>query len=74
MLKTRHFLEKSCKNRRSVGGSAPKFPLASGGWGATPDPVLLFPYSVATFYERLVLMLTRFIIVINEQMRNLSDF
>jgi len=49
------FLEKRCKNRRSVGdstfktllasggwgpGSAIKPPLASGGWG--PDPVLLF--------------------------------
>jgi len=27
-----YFLEKNCKNRFSVGGSATKPPLASGGW------------------------------------------
>jgi len=40
------FLEKNCKNRRSVGGSAPKPPLASGGWGSAPDTGLLFSYSI----------------------------
>jgi len=37
-LKMFYFLEKAGKNRRSVGGSAPNPPLASGGWGAAPRP------------------------------------
>jgi len=38
MPKTRYFLEKSCKNRRSVGGSAPKppWPPAAGAPPQTP--------------------------------------
>jgi len=36
MPKTRYFLEKSCKNRRSIEGSAPKSPLASAA-GAPPQ-------------------------------------
>jgi len=56
---------KSCKNPRSVGGSAPKLPFASGGCSR----IVIFSsyYAVATFYKRLVLMLTRFIIDIKEQ-------
>jgi len=53
MPKTRYFIEKSCKNRRSFGGSAPKPPLASGGWGSATDPVLLFAYAVANFLQTL---------------------
>jgi len=43
-----YFSEIICKNRRSVGGSAPKPPLASGGWGSAPDPELLFSYIITT--------------------------
>jgi len=42
MPKNALFFTKSCQNRRSVEGSAPKPPLASSGWSSAPDPVLLF--------------------------------
>jgi len=54
MPKTRYFLEQSCKYCGSVGGSAPKSLLASGGWGSAPDPVLIFSYAIATLYKRLI--------------------
>jgi len=54
MPKTRYVLVKSCKYCGSVGGSASKPPLASGGWSFDPDPVLLFSYAVATLYKRLI--------------------
>jgi len=44
MLKNALFFGKKCKNRRSFGDSAPKPPLASGGWGPPPDPKLLLRY------------------------------
>jgi len=70
MPKTRYFFFIISRYfRHSVGGSAPKPPLVR-----RPDPVLLFSFTVATFYKRLVLMLTRFIIVLKEQMRLVSDF
>jgi len=44
MLKNAYFLEKDVKNRRSVGGSAPELPLASGGcWRRSQTPALLLP-------------------------------
>jgi len=36
-FKTLYFLKKAGKNRHSVVGSAPKHPLASGGWGLRPQ-------------------------------------
>jgi len=32
------FFRGDCKNRLSVGGSAPESPFASGGWGSAPRP------------------------------------
>jgi len=47
MLKNTLFFEKTKRNRRSVGGSAPKPPLASGDWGLRPQtPKLLLPSHV----------------------------
>jgi len=37
MQKNALFFGKNCKNRRNVGDSAPKPPLASGGWGLRPQ-------------------------------------
>jgi len=43
MLKNAYFLEKSCKIAIALVGSAPKFPLACGGWGLrSQTPALLF--------------------------------
>jgi len=43
------YLKTICKYSQSVGGSAPKPPLASGGWGSVPDPDELFlSYIIAT--------------------------
>jgi len=64
MPKTRYFSEKSCKNRLSVGGSAPNPALASGGWGSAPDPCCFSPILLQLFRKRLVLILTHFITVI----------
>jgi len=51
MLKNALFFEKSWKNRRSVGGSASKPPLASGGWGLCPQaPELLFQSPVTLIF------------------------
>jgi len=38
MLKMLYFLEKAGKIATALGGSAPKPPLASGGWGSVPRP------------------------------------
>jgi len=45
MLEIALFLEKNWKNRRSVdGGSTPKPPMASSGWGLrSQTPKLLLP-------------------------------
>jgi len=48
MLKNGLILEKTCKNRRSVGGFTLNSPLASGGWGSAPDSELLFSNITAT--------------------------
>jgi len=48
MPKNELFFRTNCKNRRSVGSSAPKHPLASGGWGSAPEPELLFLNIIAT--------------------------
>jgi len=48
MPKNELVFRKDCKNRRSVGGYAPKPPLASGGWGSAPDPELLLSHIIAT--------------------------
>jgi len=40
MLKNAYFLGKNCKNRLSVGCSAPEPPLGFGGW---PDPRVVTP-------------------------------
>jgi len=45
MSKTRYFLEKNCKNLRSVEGSISNPSLASSGWGSAPNLVLLFSCS-----------------------------
>jgi len=42
------FFRKNCKNCRSVGGFAPKPPLASSGWGSAPDSELLFSHIIVT--------------------------
>jgi len=39
MPKNGLYFRKTCKNRRRVGSSAPKPPLASGSWCTAPDPV-----------------------------------
>jgi len=38
MLKNAHFLEKSCKNRFSIGGSAPEPTLPPAAGGSAPRP------------------------------------
>jgi len=43
-----YFLEKSCKNCQSIGGSTPNSPLASDGWGSISNIELLFSYIIAT--------------------------
>jgi len=48
MSKNRLFFRKKCENRRSDGGSTPKPPLTSGGWGFAPDLELLFSYIITT--------------------------
>jgi len=49
MLKNAYFLEKDVKNRFSIGGLAPKPPLASGGRGLRPQtPTLLLPPTITT--------------------------
>jgi len=48
MPKMSYFLEKNWKIRPGVGGSAPKLPLAFGGWGSALDHVLLFSYITAS--------------------------
>jgi len=49
LLKNAYFLEKTVKNRRSVGGSAPEPPLASGGWGlGSQTPALLLSPTITT--------------------------
>jgi len=47
MLKMRYFLGKNCKNRLSVGGSAPESPFASGG----SDPRVVTPAYYYNFVE-----------------------
>jgi len=51
MLKNLLVLEKNCKDRLSVGGSAPNPSLATGGWRLCPQTAafLLLP-AIATFY------------------------
>jgi len=52
MLKNTYFLGKNCKNRLSVGGSAPEPPFASGGWGLRPrTPAFFFPAYYCNFVE-----------------------
>jgi len=46
------FWEKNCKNRLSVGGSAPEPPFASGGWELRPpDPRVVTPAYYYNFVE-----------------------
>jgi len=52
MLKMRIF-GKNLENRRSVGGSAPNPPLASGGWRLRPQtPALLLLPTAIAFVEQ----------------------
>jgi len=46
------YIWKKLKNRRNVRGSAPKLPLASGGWGLFPQtPRLSFPLNLRVIFE-----------------------
>jgi len=52
MLKNALVFEKIWKNCRSVGSSAPKYPLASGGYGLRPQtPKLLLPLNLRVTFE-----------------------
>jgi len=65
MHKNTLFFEESCKNRRIVGGSALKSPLALGSWGlCSQTQALLLPSTVTTFSTPFV---TRLIAVEEEQ-------
>jgi len=56
MFKKAYFGEKNCKNRLSVGGSAPEPPFASGGWGWSPQtPALLLPLTITTLSSAFLL-------------------
>jgi len=56
-LKNAYFLKKSCKNRLSVGSSAPEPPFASGGRSpprrrrSPPDPRVVIPVCYFNFVE-----------------------
>jgi len=48
-----YFLKKKLENRRSVGCSAPKPSLASGGWGFRPQiPEKLLPSPVIVIFSK----------------------
>jgi len=60
MLKNAYFWGKNCKNCLSVGRSAPKPPLACGGWRFRPQtPALLLPPTITTL-SSLFLVLNTF--------------
>jgi len=70
MPKMRHFFEKRWKIAEALELRA-QTPVGLGGWGSAPNPMLLLSYTVATFYKRTNLVLTRFII--KDQMRLISS-
>jgi len=67
MLKNALFFEKKWRNRRSVGGSAPKPQLAAGGWGLRSQiPEMLLPLSVTLIFSKAFVALTSFLSKRNE--------
>jgi len=56
----RIFLEKNCKNRFSVRGSAPEPPLASGDWGLRSQTTTLLPQPAITTFCCLFLAINAF--------------
>jgi len=60
MLKNAYFLGKNCKNRLSVGSSAPEPSFASSGWGLRSQTPALLLSSTITTYSSLFLVLNAF--------------